>query len=99
MHLTSVSLVFGKFVCYDELSKHISFILGALRTAACLALALTACLAAMINSFVHVLMYTYYGLSALGPRVQKYLWWKKYLTRVQLVCYHVSICQTVCVEN
>ena len=44
-----------------------------------------ACFAAMINSFVHVLMYTYYGLAALGPRVHKYLWWKKYLTRVQLV--------------
>lgn len=40
---------------------------------------------ALINSFVHVLMYSYYGLSALGPRLQKYLWWKKYLTRVQLV--------------
>ena len=30
-------------------------------------------------------MYTYYGLAALGPSVQKYLWWKKYLTWVQLV--------------
>ena len=39
----------------------------------------------MINSFVHVLMYAYYGLSALGPHMQKYLWWKKYLTRIQLV--------------
>jgi len=39
----------------------------------------------MINSLVHVLMYTYYGLSALGPHMQKYLWWKKYLTRIQLV--------------
>ena len=53
----------------------------------------------MINSFVHVLMYTYYGLSALGPHMQKYLWWKKYLTRIQLVSYHVSVFQTVCVEN
>jgi len=42
----------------------------------------------MINSFVHVLMYTYYGLSALGPHMQKYLWWKKYLTRVQLVAIY-----------
>ena len=45
----------------------------------------TAFFGAMINSFTHVLMYTYYGLSALGPHMQKYLWWKKYLTRVQLV--------------
>ena len=47
----------------------------------------TAALAALINSFVHVLMYTYYGLSALGPHMQKYLGWKKYLTRIQLVGY------------
>jgi hypothetical protein len=30
-------------------------------------------------------MYTYYALSAMGPKVQKYLWWKKYLTQFQLV--------------
>ncbi|CAG2066713.1 unnamed protein product, partial [Timema podura] len=41
-------------------------------------------LPAMANSFIHVLMYTYYGLSALGPNVSKYLWWKKYLTILQL---------------
>lgn len=40
---------------------------------------------AMINSFVHVIMYAYYAISALGPSYQKYLWWKKYLTRLQLV--------------
>ena len=40
---------------------------------------------ALINSFIHVVMYTYYGLSALGPHMQKYLWWKKYLTVMQLV--------------
>jgi len=39
----------------------------------------------MINSFIHILMYTYYGASALGPQIQKYLWWKKYLTSLQLV--------------
>ena len=39
----------------------------------------------MLNSFVHVIMYSYYGLSAMGPAVQKYLWWKKYLTQLQLV--------------
>ena len=30
-------------------------------------------------------MYTYYGLSAFGPWMQKYLWWKKYITMLQLV--------------
>ena len=41
----------------------------------------------MLNSFIHVVMYTYYLLSALGPRVRKYLWWKKYLTAMQLVIH------------
>lgn len=40
---------------------------------------------AMINAMVHVIMYSYYGLSAAGPRFQKYLWWKKYMTAIQLV--------------
>ncbi|XP_072461668.1 very long chain fatty acid elongase 7 [Notamacropus eugenii] len=40
---------------------------------------------AMLNTAVHVVMYTYYGLCALGPSYQKYLWWKKYLTTLQLV--------------
>lgn len=30
-------------------------------------------------------MYSYYGLAALGPHVARYLWWKKYLTILQLV--------------
>ena len=29
-------------------------------------------------------MYTYYGLAALGPSIQPYLWWKKYLTKLQV---------------
>ncbi|XP_030049020.1 very long chain fatty acid elongase 7 [Microcaecilia unicolor] len=40
---------------------------------------------ALINCVVHMIMYTYYGLSALGPAYQKYLWWKKHLTSVQLI--------------
>lgn len=40
---------------------------------------------ALLNCVVHVIMYTYYGLSAMGPNYQKYLWWKKYLTTIQLV--------------
>ena len=39
------------------------------------------------NVLVHVFMYTYYALSAMGPQVQKYLWWKKYLTKLQMVVY------------
>nr|XP_050036103.1 elongation of very long chain fatty acids protein AAEL008004-like [Dermacentor andersoni] len=44
-----------------------------------------ALLTIILNCFVHVIMYTYYFLSLLGPAVQKHLWWKRYLTQVQLV--------------
>ncbi|XP_038210444.1 elongation of very long chain fatty acids protein 7-like [Zerene cesonia] len=37
-----------------------------------------------INSYVHIVMYSYYGLSAY-PELAKYLWWKKYITKMQLV--------------
>lgn len=46
----------------------------------------------VVNSLVHVLMYTYYGLSALGPGMQRYLWWKKHLTRVQLIQFFIGVC-------
>ena len=39
----------------------------------------------VINSFIHTLMYVYYALAALGPEMQKYLWWKRYMTKLQLV--------------
>lgn len=45
----------------------------------------------MINSFIHVIMYTYYLLAGLGPKVQKYLWWKKYLTVLQLIQFLTGI--------
>ncbi|RXG57555.1 Elongation of very long chain fatty acids protein 4, partial [Armadillidium vulgare] len=51
---------------------------------------LSAFLAAMMNSFVHVIMYLYYGLSSFGPYMQKYLWWKKYLTCIQLVQFSAA---------
>lgn len=38
-----------------------------------------------INSFVHIVMYAYYFLSALGPQLQPYLWWKKHITNMQMV--------------
>lgn len=40
---------------------------------------------AVTNCVIHAIMYTYYGISALGPMYAKYLWWKKYLTIMQLV--------------
>ena len=42
-------------------------------------------LGAMFNCYVHVLMYTYYFLAAIGPSMRPYLWWKKYLTIIQML--------------
>lgn len=37
-----------------------------------------------LNAFVHIVMYTYYALAAI-PSMRGKLWWKKYITRLQLV--------------
>lgn len=61
----------------------------------------------MINSTVHVIMYVYYALAAMGPTVSKYLWWKRYLTMIQLVHYSpqnlfdlcvIFVCENLCVR-
>jgi len=39
---------------------------------------------AFLNAGVHTVMYLYYLLAACGPTVQKYLGWKRYLTRMQM---------------
>ncbi|CAN8027249.1 unnamed protein product [Ixodes persulcatus] len=45
----------------------------------------------LLNSFVHVVMYSCYFLSLLGPAVRPYLWWKRYLTQLQLVQFNIMI--------
>ncbi|XP_051234026.1 ELOVL fatty acid elongase 8b [Dicentrarchus labrax] len=48
----------------------------------------------LLNTFVHTVMYSYYGLAAIGPHMQKYLWWKRYLTSLQLVQFVLFILYT-----
>jgi len=48
----------------------------------------------MINSFIHIIMYTYYLLASLGPQYQKYLWWKKHLTGMQMIQFCI-----ICIHN
>lgn len=38
-----------------------------------------------MNSFVHVVMYSYYFLTSYNPEMKQSLWWKKYITQIQLV--------------
>ncbi|CAL4062208.1 unnamed protein product [Meganyctiphanes norvegica] len=39
----------------------------------------------LLNSLVHIVMYLYYMLAAMGPEYHRYIWWKKYLTNLQMV--------------
>nr|XP_018902194.1 PREDICTED: elongation of very long chain fatty acids protein AAEL008004-like [Bemisia tabaci]XP_018902196.1 PREDICTED: elongation of very long chain fatty acids protein AAEL008004-like [Bemisia tabaci] len=50
-----------------------------------------AVLAGALNAFVHVWMYGYYFLAALGPSVQKHLWWKKHVTQLQISHFVIII--------
>nr|WPC85589.1 elongation of very long chain fatty acids protein 2/5 [Hediste diversicolor] len=46
-----------------------------------------------LNSVIHVFMYSYYGLAAI-PSLRGKLWWKKYLTKMQLVQFLVTFTHT-----
>jgi len=39
----------------------------------------------ILNSIVHSFMYLYYFATAFRPELKKSLWWKKYITQIQLV--------------
>lgn len=49
---------------------------------------------ALFNTLVHVVMYTYYFLSAWGvdPR---YLWWKRHLTKFQMFQFFTVTCHSL----
>ncbi|CAK9814336.1 Elongation of very long chain fatty acids protein 4 [Anthophora quadrimaculata] len=50
----------------------------------------------MLNSIVHVIMYTYYLLACLGPEMQKRITpWKQYITGLQMIQFIVMICHTI----
>ncbi|CAF4754620.1 unnamed protein product [Pieris macdunnoughi] len=52
-----------------------------------------------MNALVHVFMYTYYGLAALGPKVTKYIFWKKYMTKLQLLQFFCIIAHYIVAVN
>lgn len=51
----------------------------------------------LLNTFVHIIMYSYYLFAGLGPKYQKYLWWKKYLTvsLQKLILINKMVMQTI----
>jgi len=46
---------------------------------------------ALFNSFIHILMYFYYAIAALGPKYKKYLFWKKHMTSLQMVQFFIVL--------
>ncbi|XP_032586695.1 elongation of very long chain fatty acids protein F [Drosophila mojavensis] len=47
------------------------------------------------NSFVHTVMYSYYFISALYPELKGSLWWKKYITLLQLAQFILLFFQPI----
>jgi len=45
----------------------------------------------ILNSFIHLLMYSYYLLSSLGFNI----WWKRYLTQMQMTQFFLMMCQGI----
>ena len=45
----------------------------------------------ILNGPVHIVMYSYYLLTALRPNMKNSLWWKKYITILQLVQFALGI--------
>lgn len=55
----------------------------------------TAFVPCVCNAFVHVVIYSYYFLSALGPKYAKYLWWRNYLIQLRIFQFMVIMFLTV----
>lgn len=45
----------------------------------------------ILNSIVHSVMYVYYMIAALGPKYRKYLWWKRYITWMQMTQFVIIL--------
>ncbi|KAH8369583.1 hypothetical protein KR093_000221, partial [Drosophila rubida] len=49
----------------------------------------------LLNSFVHTVMYLYYLISVKYPELKGSLWWKKYITIIQLLQFLTLMLQSV----
>lgn len=46
----------------------------------------------IVNSYVHVIMYSYYLMTCVRPEMKKSIWWKRYITQVQLIQFIILSC-------
>ncbi|XP_054735482.1 elongation of very long chain fatty acids protein F-like [Anastrepha obliqua] len=44
-----------------------------------------------MNAIVHIIMYGYYFVSATRPHMKNSLWWKKYITQIQIVQFVLAL--------
>lgn len=53
-----------------------------------------------INSFVHMVMYSYYLVTSLKPEYKNNIWWKKHITQLQIIQFLLIICHflVLCVQ-
>ncbi|EDW02597.1 GH19803 [Drosophila grimshawi] len=49
----------------------------------------------LCNTFVHAVMYYYYFISAMYPGDRNHVWWKKYITRLQIVQFVILCTQSI----
>lgn len=49
----------------------------------------------IVNNLVHVIMYAYYMVAAMGPKYHRYLWWKKHLTTLQLAQFFMVLFHSI----
>lgn len=45
----------------------------------------------VINSFVHIVMYLYYFITSYSPQYKNNVWWKKYITQLQMIQFFFII--------
>ncbi|EDW61477.2 uncharacterized protein Dvir_GJ22069 [Drosophila virilis] len=51
----------------------------------------------LFNTFVHAVMYFYYFISAMYPKLKSSLWWKKYITGIQILQFILLFLQATLV--
>ncbi|XP_064544192.1 very long chain fatty acid elongase F-like [Drosophila montana] len=49
----------------------------------------------LFNTFVHTVMYFYYFISAMYPELKSSLWWKKYITGIQILQFILLFLQSL----
>ncbi|XP_060658253.1 elongation of very long chain fatty acids protein F-like [Drosophila nasuta] len=54
---------------------------------------------AFLNTFVHAVMYLYYMITAMYPGMKGSLWWKKYITVLQIIQFLIGMIQSAYILN